>query len=66
MRIQVRFLGQGNHKPMREIVLDCSAAALIPVPGDSVVDEEGHSHRVTERSFSFSERDGHRVDVLCD
>ncbi|MBS1816049.1 MAG: hypothetical protein JSS87_14350 [Acidobacteria bacterium] len=51
---------------MREIVLDCSAAALVPGVGDCVLDDEGGSHQVTGRSFYFGEREGHRVDVLCD
>ena len=66
MRVQVRFFGQNTEKTMREIVIDCSAAALIPVPGDSVLDDEGTAHRVTSREFHFDDRSGHRVDVHCE
>lgn len=66
MRIQVRFFRKDQKQAMNEIVLDCSAAALIPVVGDSVVDEEGEARRVISRKFDFSPPSGSRVDVFCE
>ena len=66
MRIQVRFFQREQKKAMREIVLDCSAAALIPVVGDSVMDEHGKPHRVVTREFDFNQGSGSRVDVYCE
>lgn len=66
MRVQVRFFRRGEKQPMREIVLDCSAAALIPVVGDSVMDEHGKPHRVATREFDFNQSSGSRVDVYCE